>query len=241
LLIVSTGSLVLKREVLQKAIINYVSNADNEAIINSLNILFQQLPNTSSLSVGLILSFLLFFWSSGNIFLQLKNTIDKMWNITHEKRKHFHYSIKKRLLSSATVFVFGAVIIIINVFELLFLGISKKIVDTVLIPVDITQFLTLIINFFILIVLFMYLYRILPEANLALHSVFAGSFLTAVFLTTWKYIFALYLRYNSMTTVYGSIGSFMGFFLWIYISATIVTIMIEFTKIYADVQTRKKV
>jgi membrane protein len=235
LFIISFGGFFFKQEKFQADIINFASVTGNEVTINALNILFQQVPDYSSLSIGLILSSLLFIWSSSNVFIEIKNIIDRMWGIGTEKKKGFKYTIKSRLLSSATVFVFGAIIIIGNVFELLFFGISKRIDSIITIPIQAIQFSNFILNFSILIILFMYIYRVLPEDNIDLKSAFNGAFLTATLLTAGKYLFGSYIRYSNMTTIYGSIGSIMGFFLWIYVSAIIITIMVEFTKIHADI------
>jgi membrane protein len=54
------------------------------------------------------------------------------------------------------------------------------------------------------------------------------------FVTIGKYAFSLYLRYTDPTGMYGSVGSVLAIFLWIYLSAIIVTVMVEFTKVYSD-------
>uniref|UniRef100_UPI002F425E0F YhjD/YihY/BrkB family envelope integrity protein n=1 Tax=Methanococcoides sp. TaxID=1966350 RepID=UPI002F425E0F len=82
----SLGGMFLKVERLQATIIDYVSPFADDEIINSLNLLFHQLPETSSLTFGLITSFLLFLWSAGNIFLQFQKTIDHMWGVLDSKK-----------------------------------------------------------------------------------------------------------------------------------------------------------
>jgi membrane protein len=70
--------------------------------------------------------------------------------------------------------------------------------------------------------------------------VITGSFLTVTLITIGKYVFSLYLRYTDPTGMYGSVGSVLALFLWIYMSAIIVTIIVEFTKVYADYETNQK-
>lgn len=235
LFFISFGGFFLKQETLQTEIINLSSVAGNETIINALNVLFQQVPDKSSLSIGLILSFLLFMWSSSNIFAEIKIFMDRVWKRRTENKKSFRYTIKNRILSSATVFVFSAIIIISSSFELLFFAISKRIDSIISIPIQAIHLYNFLINFSALIILFMYIYRVLPEDNININSVFNGAFLTVVFLTAGKYLFGVYLKYSNVITIYGSIGSILGFFLWIYISAIIITMMVEFTKIHADI------
>ena len=231
---ISIGSIFLKEQTLQDAIINYISNVVDEQVINILNLLFKQIPDIDSLTLGVLISFLLLLWSAGNLFRQLKKMIDQMWGISRKGKSWVQNFIDKGITSIAAVLIVVGLLILNTIIEaILFMG-SEFLQRILPFSLKIIQYTSSVANFLILVILFMYLYRVLPEIRIDLKYVFVGSFITVVLITLGKYIFGLYLSYSNITTVYGAIGSVLGTFLWIHFSSIIVTFMAEFTKIYSD-------
>ncbi|WP_445475422.1 YihY/virulence factor BrkB family protein [Methanococcoides methylutens] len=232
----SIGGIFLKVERLQAAIIEYISPFADEEIINSLNLLFQQLPETSSLTFGLMISFLLFLWSAGNIFLHFQKTINKMWGVLDYKRGFIQRIFNKRISSFVAVFIFSLLLILSILAEIFLVVISKILATIIPFSLDIIQYASSIANVFVLTVLFIYLYKTLPEKKIGTKYIVVGSFFTVFFITIGKYLFSLYLSYSNLTTVYTQIGAFLAVFLWLYYSSIIVTLMAEFIKIYSDIE-----
>ncbi|UGV41586.1 YihY/virulence factor BrkB family protein [Methanococcoides orientis] len=232
----SIGGMFLKVERLQATIIEYISPFADEEIINSLNLLFQQLPETSSLTFGLLVSFLLFLWSAGNIFLHFQKTINKMWGVLEYKKGFVRRIFKKRISSFVAVFIFSLLLIMSILAEIFLVVISKILTNIIPFSLDIIQYASSIANVFVLTVLFIYLYKTLPEKKIDIKYIAIGSFLTVFFITIGKYLFSFYLSYSNLTTVYTQIGAFLAIFLWLYYSSMIVTLMTEFIKIYSDIE-----
>ncbi|MEL4304454.1 YihY/virulence factor BrkB family protein [Methanococcoides sp. LMO-2] len=231
----SLGGMFLKVERLQATIIGYISPFANAEIINSLNLLFQQLPETSSLTFGLVSSFLLFLWSAGNIFLHFQKTVNNMWGVQDYRKGWAERLFRKRMSSFIAVFIFS-VLLVLSILTEIFLVVISKVITTILpFSLDLVQYASSVANFCVLTVLFVYLYTTLPEKKLGLRYIMTGSFLTVLFVTIGKYLFSLYLSYSNLTTVYTQIGAFIAVFLWIYYSSIIVTLMAEFIKVYSDI------
>ncbi|WP_406657458.1 YihY/virulence factor BrkB family protein [Methanolobus sp. ZRKC2] len=231
----SLGSMFLQQKALQHRIIAYVSTIASQTTVDTLNDLFGQLPTTGTTTLGLIISSLLLLWTATNLFRQLQKTINGMWNVEYHHETWYEDIIKKRLASVVAVFAFVLIIVLTTAFEFALLEISRRLNSLFPLSVNIIQYTSLILNFFILFMIFIYLYRVLPETRLDMKYVLTGSFMTALLITIGKYVFSLYLSISDPTSVYGSIGSMIAIFLWIYYSAIIVTIMIQFTKVYADI------
>lgn len=231
---VSLGSMFVRDQDLQQRIIEYASTFATQSTVDLLNSLFQQIPDTSTLTLGLIISILLFFWTAGNLFNQLQKTINSMWNVDTRQNGGYKKSISERVSSMLAVLAFVFIIVVSTVFEVIVLNISKNFKPILPLPLNIIQYTSSILNFLILLLLFIYLYRVLPKAKLDMKPVLIGAFLTVVFITIGIHAFNLYLMFSNPRSVYGSIGSMIAFFLWIYITAIIVTIMAQFTKVYAD-------
>lgn len=230
----SLGGMFLKVEMLQASIIEYVSPFANEEIISSLNLIFQHLPQTSSLTFGLVSSFLLFLWSAGNIFLHFQRTVNSMWGVSEYRKGWAERIFRKRISSFISVFIFS-LLLILSILTEIFLVVISKLITTILpFSLDPIQYASSVANFFVLIVLFVYLYKTLPEKKVGTRYIVTGSFLTVLFITIGKYLFSFYLSYSNLTTLYAQIGAFIAVFLWLYYSSIIVTLMAEFIKIYSD-------
>lgn len=227
------GSIFLKEQLIKAAIITDVSLFADDISIKVLNSLFTQLSVSTSFSLGALLSFLLYLWSAGNIFLQFQRMINRMWSSGPSNRSWLHRQVRKRASALVAALVFGILVAMSTLFEVAFFVVSDSLQTILPVSTGLVQYSSLVINFLTLIVLFMYLFRVLPDANLGLRYVFTGSLLTVGLLTIGKYLVGIYLSYSSITTVYGTIGSILAVFLWIYLSSIIVTFMAEFTGVYA--------
>ncbi|WP_094228995.1 YihY/virulence factor BrkB family protein [Methanolobus psychrotolerans] len=228
------GSIFLKEQIIRAAIITDVSMIADDFSIKALNVLFTQLSVGSSLNLGVIISFFVYLWSAGNIFFQLQKMINKMWGSKDSKRGWFHQLVRKRMSALVAALAFGMLVSVSTLFEVVFFVISDNLETAFSISTGVIKYASFGINLLTLIALFMYLFRVLPQANLGLKYVFTGSLLTVVFLTLGKYFIGFYLSYSNIATVYGTIGSIIVIFLWVYLSSIVVTFMAEFTGVYSD-------
>ncbi|MBP1908692.1 YihY/virulence factor BrkB family protein [Methanolobus bombayensis] len=232
------GSIFLKQQLLEAAIITDVSLFANDTAISALNTLFTQLSVSDPSNFGIVISLLIYLWSAGNIFHQIQKMTNRMWGLSPSNRHWLHRYVHSRISALVAALTFGMLVAMSTLFELIFFVVSDAVQAVFSISVDAVQYASSGINFLTLIILFMYLYRVLPDATLGLKYVFSGSFLTVLLLTLGKYVIGIYLSYSSITTVYGTIGSILVIFLWIYMSAIIVTFMIEFTGVYANSESK---
>lgn len=228
------GSIFLKQQLIEAAIITDVSLFANDTSIKALNMLFTQLSVDASFNFGIIISFFLYLWSAGNIFLQLQRMVNKMWGSKAIDRSRLHRFVRNRAVALFAALVFGMLVAISTMFEVVFFVISDNLKMVFSIPTGIVESANFGINILTLIALFMFLFRVLPERNPGLSFVFRGSLLTVFLLTIGKYIMSLYLFYSNIATVYGTIGSVLVISMWIYMSSIIVTFMTEFIGIYSE-------
>ncbi|MDG6244029.1 MAG: YihY/virulence factor BrkB family protein [Methanolobus sp.] len=228
------GSVFLKQQFIEASIITDVSIFADDIVITALHNLFTQLSVDSSFSLGIIFSFAIYLWSAGNIFFQLQKMINKMWGLESSAKSWLKKFVRKKMSSLIAAIVFGMLVALSTLFEVIFFAISDNLESTLSLPTDAVRYASLFISFFTLVLFFMYLYRVLPEATLGLKYVFIGSLLTVILLTIGKYIMGLYLSYSNLATLYGTIGSILVIFMWIYMSSIFVTFMVEFTGVYSE-------
>ena len=234
LFFVSIGSIFLKSINLQDNIINYLQGVVDESIINMIIVLFEHIPRINSLSISALVGFLLLLWSASNIFRQLKNFLDRAWDIEPAESNNIKEIIRDAIVSSVIVLFFGGLLVVSIIIEgLVYIG-SGFIQGLLPFSPLIADYASSTVSFLILVLFFVLAYKILPDSSLDFKSIFVGSLVTVILITIGKYAVGLFIAYTDPVSVYGVIGSIIGLFLLIFYSSIMITIGVEFTKVYSE-------
>jgi membrane protein len=93
--------------------------------------------------------------------------------------------------------------------------------------------INLLLSFFITVMLFAAIFKVLPDARIKWRHIMAGAITTAVLFMLGKYLITYYLAHSTITTTYGAAGSFIIVVLWVYYSALILYLGAIYTRVYA--------
>jgi len=231
---VSIGSIFLKSKNLQDTILNYLLGVVDESIINMIAVLFEHIPAVNSLSISALVGFLLLLWSASNIFRQLKNFLERAWDIKPAESNTVKDFIRDAVLSSILVIFFGGLLVMSIIIEVVVYFGSNLLHGLLPFSPIIANYASSIASFIILVLFFMLAYKILPDKSLDIKSIFVGSIVTVILITIGKYAVGLLLAYSNPVSVYGAIGAIIGLFLLIFYSSIMITIGVEFTKVYSE-------
>lgn len=234
LLSASIGGIFLKSKSIQDNILNHLEGIIDEAMRNMIILLFEHIPELSSLSINALIGFILLFWSASNIFRQLKNFLERAWDIKPTEANNIKDFIKDIMTSFVIVILFGGLLVISILVEGFLYAASKLFQQFLPFSPLIADYTGSIASFLILVLFFILVYRVLPNKSFDFKSIFVGSFVTAILVTIGKYALVLYFEYSSPTSIYGAIGSIIGLFLLFYYSSIMITLGAEFTKVYSE-------
>ncbi|MGI5992835.1 MAG: YihY/virulence factor BrkB family protein [Methanosarcina sp.] len=234
LLSASIGGIFLKSKSIQDNILNHLEGIVDEAMRNMIILLFERIPELSSLSINALIGLILLFWSASNIFRQLKNFLERAWDIKPTEANNLKDFIKDIVTSFVIVILFGGLLVMSILVEGFLYAASKLFQQLLPFSPLIADYTGSIASFLILSLFFILVYRVLPDKSFDFKSIFVGSFVTAILVTIGKYALVLYFAYSSPTSVYGAIGSIIGLFLLFYYSSIMITLGAEFTKVYSE-------
>jgi membrane protein len=234
LLSASIGGIFLKSKSIQDNILNHLEGIIDEAMRNMIILLFERIPELSSLSINALIGLILLFWSASNIFRQLKNFLERAWDIKPTEANNIKDFIKDIVTSFVIVILFGGLLVMSILVEGFLYTASKLFQQFLPFSPLIADYTGSIASFLILSLFFILVYRVLPDKSFDFKSIFVGSFVTAILVTIGKYALVLYFAYSSPTSVYGAIGSIIGLFLLFYYSSIMITLGAEFTKVYSE-------
>jgi membrane protein len=164
----------------------------------------------------------------------LKNFLEKAWDIKSSESSSIRDFTRDAVMSFIIVIFFGG-LLAMSIFVEGFLYTASKLFHQFLpfSPV-IADYTGSIASFLILVLFFILVYKVLPDRSLDFRSIFVGSIVTAILVTIGKYAIVLFFAYSNPTSIYGAIGSVIGLFLLFYYTSIMITLGIEFTKVYSE-------
>lgn len=191
----------------------------------------------SSLSSTLLSSAILVFTAT-NLFSQLKDALNTMWNVRTRRRNHFLGGVVQlfvdRLL--ATVMVIS-----LSVTLLAALSISAGLTALngwlrTLITPDSSLILlnggNLLAGFGLTTLLFALTFKLLPDVQIAWRVVWVGAVVTSLLFNFGAFLIGLYLGYGTWRAL-GTAGSIVILMIWIAYSAQIIFFGAKFALVYA--------
>lgn len=181
--------------------------------------------------VGLVI---LFIGASG-VFSEIQDSINFIWSIDAKPKRGVVKFIKNRLMSFSMIGAAGFLLLVgllVNsIFDLLYTRLAIRFPkDAILL----FYVLNILMVFIIITLLFMLIFKTLPDGKIVLKDCFIGAAFTAVLFMGGKFAISAYLGSSAIATSYGAAGSVVLILVWVYYSAIILYFGAEFTKVYAN-------
>jgi membrane protein len=89
--------------------------------------------------------------------------------------------------------------------------------------------------FFITIILFALIFRLLPDARMKWKDAFVGATITALLFSIGKFLIGLYVGKSNVASLYDAAGSVLVIMVWIFYSSTIFFFGAQVTYVYANI------
>lgn len=168
------------------------------------------------------------------VFTEIQGSINYMWCILAKPRKGWLKFLMNRLLSFSLIIAFGFISMVSLVVNSLMdlLGDYLKRYFT-----HYTVYFFYAVNFVLtlaaVILLFMVVFRILPDAIIKWRDAFVGAVFTGILFMLGKLIIGVYLGHSNIGLLYGAAASIIVILTWVYYSSIILYYGAEFTRSYA--------
>jgi membrane protein len=173
------------------------------------------------------------FGASG-VFGQLQEALNTIWGVKPKPGNGIWAFVRARFLSFAMVGGVCFLLLVSLAVETILRGLNDYLKGVIPGGHVLAMALFLLFDISVIVLLFAFIFRYLPDAKIAWRDVWIGSALTAIFFVLGKFILALYLGSGAAGSAYGAAGSLITLLLWIYYSAQILLFGAEFTQVYAN-------
>lgn len=183
-----------------------------------------------------IFSIALLVWSASNVFVELQNSLNTLWEVQSDPNRGWWKTIMDRAISMALVMSIAFLLLVSLVISTVLSGITSSLGGEQL--GWLWQTLDFVIAFAVITALFALMFKYLPDVKVGWRDVAIGAVVTALLFTIGKFALGLYLGRESTTSVYGAAGSIVALLLWVYYSGLILFFGAEFTQVYAKANNR---
>lgn len=186
--------------------------------------------NTLMKVVGL---FSLIFGAT-TIFFQLQKSLNTLWDVEAAPKKAIVKFLMDRANSLGMILVIGFLLMTTMVLSSLISLFNNLItahfgLETYIL-MELVNYVT---GFAFVVLVFAFMFKVLPDVEITWKSVWAGAILTAVLFTLGKFLLSLYFTEFKPTSSFGKAGTIILIMMWINYSCLLIFFGAEFTKVYS--------
>lgn len=168
------------------------------------------------------------------VFFQLQKSLNTLWDIEAAPKKALIKFILDRANSLGMILVIGFLLMITMVLSsaisLLNNYITYRLGLETYILMEVVNY---VVGFILVVLVFAFMFKVLPDVEITWKSVWLGAILTAVLFTLGKFLLSLYFSELKPTSVFGTAGTIVLIMMWINYSCMLVFFGAEFTKVYS--------
>ena len=169
-------------------------------------------------------------FGSTAFFVELQETLNKIWGVPATGFGWWSFW-RSRFVSFAMVAAMGAILLFLTVLGAAVRGFGDRLKVALPLPTIMFSVGGLLIALVVIAAIFSFVFRYVPDAEVAFKDVWLGSLGTAVLFVVGNELINLYLRYTKLATAYGAARSLVLTLTWIYYSALAFLFGAELTRI----------
>jgi membrane protein len=179
--------------------------------------------HSSGLATLTIFSVLVLLFSASQVFIQLRSSLDVIWDVPVKTRPSWHGVFKSTAAPLLMILATGLIILAFVLIDA-GIGIASRIFGTVLPGLGravLWKTASLTCSLVLFTLFFGGIFKFVPSRKLRWLHVWPGAALTSGLFALGKFILTLYFSWLSFDSIYGTTGSLIVIMIWVYVSAQI--------------------
>jgi membrane protein len=185
-------------------------------------------------TIATLISVALLFFGASNIFTQLQDSLNTIWEVAPKPGRGIKGIIKDRILSFGMVLGIGFLLLVSLILSAVLAALGNYLGGMMPGLQALWSVLNFFLSFGVITLLFALMYKFLPDVKITWGDVGIGAVITALLFTIGKSLISLYLGNSGVGSTYGAAGSLVVLLLWVNYSAQILFFGAEFTQVYAN-------
>lgn len=184
--------------------------------------------------IATLISIGLLFFGASNIFTQLQDSLNTIWEVAPKPGRGIKGIVKDRILSFGMVLGIGFLLLVSLILSTVLAALGNYLGGMMPGLQFVWSILNFSLSFGVITLLFALMFKFLPDVKITWGDVGIGAAITALLFTIGKSLISLYLGNSGVDSTYGAAGSLVVLLLWVNFSAQILFFGAEFTQVYAN-------
>jgi membrane protein len=234
LLALMVGGFVFGQDAVQGHLFEQMNGLVGDDVSAQIENMLAKISLNKNTFIATVIGIITLIVGATSMFGEIQSTINRIWGIKTKPSKGIVFMLFNRLLSFAMVLIIGFLLIVSLAASAIIDLLNTKIIH--LLP-DFSYFIMYtvsnVVSLLIVSVLFMLIFKFLPDAMIRLKDAFVGAIFTSALFLLGKYLIGIYLTSMANADIFGAAGSIIILLLWVYYSSILLYFGAEFTKSYA--------
>ncbi|TXF77411.1 YihY/virulence factor BrkB family protein [Chryseobacterium sp.] len=180
-----------------------------------------------------VFGILTLIFGATTLFFQMQQSLNSLWDVEAAPKKAIQKYILDRANSLGMILIIAFLLLISLVLSSI-LGLANQWItahfglETLLLA----QVLNFVLSFVVVVVLFAFMFKVLPDVEISWKSVWMGALVTALLFNIGKTLLGYYFEISKPTSIFGAAGTVILLMMWVNYSCQLVFFGAEFTKVY---------
>jgi len=183
--------------------------------------------------VATVFSIAILFLGASGVFVQLQNTMNRIWGVKPKAGHYLHDFLKQRLMSFAMILGVSFLLVVSLILSAAVAAMTAYF-QHVLPGANLLWTVDALASFVLVMLVFASIFKIVPDVRLDWDDVWVGAFVTAALFTVGKSLIGFYLGNSGLGSAFGAAASVFVILAWVYYSSQILFLGAEFTKVYSE-------
>ncbi len=171
------------------------------------------------------------------VFAQMQTSLNAIWDVKAKpSRKGIVAFLFTRLVSFGMVLAIGFVMLTSFLVTVALAAVIRFAEHWIPIPAVLLSGIDLVISVGVVTLLFMLIFRILPDVHLTWRQTRQGAIITALLFVAGQFVISLYLTRAGPASAYGAAGALVVVLMWVYYSAQIILLGAAITRALIEQQ-----
>lgn len=234
LLVIAIVGLRYGTQIAQSTIVDQIQAAIGPEGAKTVKALLVQASRPTAGITASAISLVTMFFGATAAFGQLRGSLRRIFDApAHRHPGGLAGMARQRALAFAMILALGAVLTLSLVASAVLSAMDARLAARLPVASVVLSYANFAISFLLVGVLFMVVFKVLPESDIGWRDAFVGGLFTAGLFGIGKWAIALYLGRATTASVYGAAGSLVLLLLWIYYSAQILFFGAELTEVWS--------
>lgn len=231
LLIIISGGYFYGRDALQGKVFTELKDFIGAGTAIQIQGMIKALNYEKGSLLATVISVVALVIGATGVFTEIQSSLNHIWGVRAKPKKGFLRLIINRLISFSMIIGLGFLLIISLLADAIILALSHFLLSYLdWLPIPLISLFNHCFLFLILIFLFSFIYKVLPDVILKWRHVLPGALLTTLLFMLGKFFIGVYISQNNIISLYGAAGSVIILMVWVYFSALIFYLGAEFSK-----------